>query len=333
MQRENILYYIQRIRDDAITHIELREFIEICIKISLYILNKKHHQLKKLFSVNGIGFEDAAVDAIAPLFIKNDSLNLTKITQSLNNWHNEINTESDAHFFIFKVVTRRTEQIVNEVLSEIDPLFGRLLKNILYKAKSLGYKKVYYSGIAYLIHSSNLEVIGGIMPSEQFCNIPLNIYCNKLSLDLAEIFIYIKNNTNYFPAVPLNLLIEKVKYFYTSIEFSEVEKSNPHTILETTNSVEKALSVIYNKIDKKYIQKKILNFDEGQAMKFALKEISRDLMDGGMQRGLEHYLSVHFSCLDKDQIKGNYRNILDYLIRLLKKEFIKEFKNINFPNS
>lgn len=331
MQRENILYYIQRIQRDEITRIELREFIEICIKISLFILNKKHHRVKKLFDNNGIGFEDVAIDAIAPLFIKSDSFDLTRIKHSILNWHKKILTESDAHFFIFKVITRRTDQTVNEILSEVDPLFGRLLKNILYKSKKLNYKKIYYSGIAYLVDSPPSNVQGGIISEVQFNKIPINFSHNDFNLDLPSIFDYIKKNTNYYPAIPINNLVVRVKSFYTNVELIELDKSNAQSALEIKSALEKSLSFICTKIDKKYIQNNSITPEEGESLKKALNEISWDIMDGGIQRGLEQYLIPYFENLNKDDLRKKYRNILDYLVRLLKKEIYKEFNN-KFPN-
>ncbi len=331
MVRGNILYYINKIKEDAISRVELREFIEYCIRISLLILYKKHHSLKKVFAERGVGFDDAAVDAITPLFIIDDSLNLTGIKRSLQRWHKEINSEADAHFFIFKVISKRTEQTVKEILFEIDPLFGSILRNIIYKYAALGYKKVNYAGTAYILDINETEITGEVISEDQFDKIPLHIPTNNFSPDFPAIFTYIKNHTNYFPAIPLNELAARVKNIYLELNFNETSIENFRTKFEIKNSVEKSLSVIYNKIDEMYIQKGILSRSEGDIFETVLKEVSVDLMDGGVQYGIEAYLQPHFNDLTKLEIRQKYRNILDYLIRLLKKEIFKEINTSNFP--
>ena len=333
MHRDNILYYLNKILNDEISHAELREFIEICIRISLFILNKKHHSLKKIFADNSIGFDDAAVDSVAPLFIENDSYNLTNIKRSLLSWQKDIAGEADAHFFIFKVITKRTNQTVHQILREIDPLFGKLLKNILYKSAKFGYKKVNYAGKTYLIDSDKVEITGKVITGAEFENIPIKIFGVKNIPDMAEIFNYISNHTNYFPAIPVNGLVIRLKNIYHIADSNEVVKDNFHTDLEIKSSVEKSLTVISGKINEMYIQKGILTRGEADLLITVIKEISVDIMDGGVRYGLESYLLPHFKELSKKEIREKYRNILDYLVRLLKKEIFKEFDNGNFPKS
>ncbi len=331
MSRGNLLYYINKIQSDEISHAELREFIEICISISLFILNKKHHSLKKVFADQGVGFDDAAVDAITPLFIKDDSLDLTGIHRSLLSWHKKIITEADAHFFVFRIIANRTEQTVRLILFEIDPLYGRILRNIVYKSGALGYKKVNYAGTTYLLDLHETEITGKVINEDHFDNIPLHISTDKFGINLPDIFNYIKNHTNYFPAIPLNELVVRLKNIYRDLNFNEIEMDNFRVDLEIKYSVEKSLAAIYNKIEVSYIKKGILSIEEGDVLKSALKEVSVDLMDGGIQHGIEVYLEPYFIHLTKTEIREKYRNILDYLIRMLKKEIFKEFDSNNFP--
>ena len=324
MLKNGTLFYIRKIQKEEFSYIELREFIEFCTEISLFLLKKNHQNIKKRFDNNNISFEDVAVDSITPLFIKDDYLNVTGFKFALNSWRKEIINEADAHFFVLKVITKKTSQTVNSILGEIDPLYKKLLKNISYQSYKLGYKKAYRSGIAYLIDPGSYKRNGKIVTDEHFEQIPLNIPKDKISVNICDVFAYLKNNTEYISAIPLNKLILRLKNIYVNLLESKPGEDNIQLVLEVKFSIERALNSTLNKLEKSYVNKEILSEFEADIMKKALLEVSSDLMDGGIQPGLENYLLPYFDNFSKNDVALKYRNIFDYLIRCLKKEIYKE---------
>lgn len=332
LQRNKILYYLKLIQDKNIPHSKLREFIEICIRISLYILNKKYYHLRDIFSSAGVNFNEISVDAVAPLFINSSEINLTGIEHSIIKWQKPFISESDAHFFIFKVISKRIDQTIQDLLKEVDPIYGKLLYNILYKAKKLGYKKVVYCGESYLIEADKEKITGNVIDKIQFEMIPLKLSSGKLNIDIESIISYIKKNTDFFPAIPITFLISRIKRIYSRIILNSNDSGNVQFFMEVKTAFDNSLKIVSKKLTDTYVRKEILTKSESELIKKALRDIAIDLADSGSKSCLEDYLTSYFTNLSRNEIKDKYHNILDYLVKLFKKEMIKEINGIKFPN-
>ena len=331
MPHVRILYYLKKINCGEIERPELREFIEICCRIAEDYLNKKHHKYKTIFSVNRIDFVDVAVDSITPLFITNDSLDLTGIRKALSKWHRGIPTEGDAAFFIHKLIWKNADQTVTHILSELDPVYGKLLKEIMIQAEYNGYRKIYYFGQSYLVEADNKHVKGTLITDEAFDEIPAEIFRYKINSAIKNLFEYLKDKTCCFPAIPLNNLVLRIKQLYINgMDFSESIQENHESLLFINQIFSESLLKANALIDQLYIAKNKLTPSEGDIFKKVLTDISIDLKNGGISRGMEDYLNPYFKELTTAELKEKYHNILDYLIRLLKKDLADALKHSGF---
>ncbi len=323
--------YLELIRLDNIDRQSLREFIEICTGISLKYLNKRHYKLKTIFSVNNILFEDIAVDAVAPLFIKYNSLNITGMQKSLTDWDKKLDSESGASFFLHKLIWNRTDQTVVKLLGEIDPVYKKLLKNLIYNAKNTGYKKISYMGELYLIEDSKTEINGTLISESDFNNIPSAFLNGKLNSVIHNIIEYIKKETKSFPAIPLNLLVKRLKRLYLErIDNPDSFTVNFEISFDLNNILKSSLQNVLNKLNNDYVAKEKLTVSEGESFKLAIKDIVLDLKDGGMNRGMEEYLKPYFINVSVSDLKTRYHNLFAYLVKLLKKDIADRLEKNEF---
>ncbi len=331
MERENIFKYVGKIKSGEITRSELRELIEHCTSIALSILDRKYAKLARIFSINGYSFEDVAVDSITSLFIIHNKIEMSGIKKSIDNWKNEIATPANADFFIFTLVSKRVEQTLTKFLREIDPMFGKILKDLEYPSKVNGYKKIYYLGQVYLVEAKNPVINKELIDDANFDQIHIN-YLNKLKFVTEDMFNYLKNHTDFFPAIPLNLLVLRIKQAYAALLYKEPDPADIQIAYEINNALNNSLRTIFDKLNDQYVKKEILSAADGELFQKALIDIASDLKDGGIKRGLEEYLLPYYQGVSKEKLRERYHNIFDYLIRLLKKEIIKELNNTTFPN-
>ena len=323
MNRENLLPYIEKIESGEIKKAELREFIEICCRIGVSCLNKKYHKHKKLFAQNGITFIDIAVDAVTPLFIINENLNLIEIKKSLLNWGNKITKESESSFFIYSIVWKRVDQTINQILAEVDPLYNKILNNVLYLIRTNKYKKIYLLGQAYLVESEYSKILGSLITDKELNEIPIHLIKNRFDNALNNIFDYITNHTKHFPAIPLNYFVNRIKNLYTNeiITLDYIENNNESSIY-ISQILNDSLTKLNLFIEKNYVDKHKRSQTEGEIFKKVIKDIAIDLSDGGLNRRIEEYLMPYLTSLTNEELKLKFHNILDYLYRLLKKDLI-----------
>ena len=331
MQREKTLVYIDKIISGKITRPELRKFIELCSSIALAILENRHAKLARIFYSNGYSFDDIAVDSITYLFIAQGNIDTTGIQKALSNWKKKITTAADADFFIYQLISKRVDQTLSKLMNEIDPLYGKILRDLYYPSKINRYKKVYYFGQAYLVEIDNHIINKEIIDEKQLDEIPVN-YQNKLKNIIGDLFKYLKEHTDYFPAIPINPLILKIKSSFSEILFKQSGSTDIQIVIEINNAIINSLNTINNRLYDQYVKREILTASAGEQIKKALIDIASDLKDGGINRGIEEYLIPYFPDLSKENLRERYHNIFDYLIRLLKKEIARELNNTSFPN-
>ncbi len=331
MNSENILPFLAKIKLGTISNAELRELIEFCSRIGVFYLNQKHQKLKKSFSASGITFFDVTVDSITPLFIKNSLFNMTGIQNSLSKWKKDISSNSDALFFLQKLITKRIDQTVNKILSEIDPVFGKILNNVMYYSKARGLKKTNYFGQAYLIESSADQIIGSVIKEDEFNNIPAEFFQYKTDRTINNLFNYINNNTHYFAAIPINTFVLKLKHLYIN-EFNnkQLTEENYESLFFINQIFEDAIVKLNVFIDENYTAKNKLSEADGVKFKMALKDISFDMRDGGINRGLIDYIQPYYDGRTFNSAKEKFYNILDYLYRLLKSDIRKSLEKSEF---
>ncbi len=328
MYPSNILSFLEKIKTGEIYNSELHEFIKICYKIGVGYLLKKHQKHKKLLSASGINFFDITVDSITPLFIKNNSLNMMGIQNSLSKWKKNISSNNDALFFLQKLITKRIDQTVNKILSEIDPVFGKILNNVMYYSKTKGLKRSYYFGEAYLIDIGANKITESVIKGDEFNNIPAELFIGKTNMVIDNVYNYIKNNTSYFAAIPINSLVLRLKHLYAN-EFNnnQFTEDNYQSVYFINQIFEDAIFKLNVLIDDNYIAKNKLSESEGVKFKLALKDISFDMKDGGINRGLVDYIQPYFDEKTFNDAKDKFYNILEYLYRLLRKEIKKSLVN------
>ena len=133
----------------------INQLIEICQTIALSYLHFNYRKVYKFLQNENLTIEEFALDAIAPLFIRDKNEQNISIQIDFNNWHPEIKTEDDALFFLNKIIASRVEQHIYSFLKEEDPFFSKILDSVNYLIKSQGYKKTQSYGKTYIIKSDD----------------------------------------------------------------------------------------------------------------------------------------------------------------------------------
>ncbi len=157
-----------------------------------------------------------------------------------------------------------------------------------------------YLGKVYITEAGNSISFSNVISDEEFEDIPAKIFCGKKNL-LSSIFDYLKNETNYVPAVPLNEFVIKLKHLNLSSHTSSNSTNHFAGELEISEVVNAGLRYTEDRLQHSYVNTGKLNQDEYESFCTALRLMADDLEDGGINPGLHKYLTPYFTELSIEE--------------------------------
>ena len=319
---KNILDILNSLKVAEPVRTELNFIIKKSYTISISFLKAKFASKLSSLSLDGNGLEDLAMDAIVPLFVKNKE-GVLGISWALQKWKDPILNDVDADYFLSRIIWRRVDQSVTKLLKERDPIFAKILKTLNFCISTNEYQKVRYFGTVYVMKVSTPqnEINGPVINEENFYMIPNNFFGDKQTNLFEKIFTYLEEQTEFFPAIPLNLLVQSVKNYHSddTEKLSQYDYSMSDQLFLNT-IVEVALGGIKEKLDVYYVSKNKMSHSEAEMIYASFTDISKDFLNGGMHGSLYSYLKHQDSSLTKDIFYSKYNNRVSYLLSLLKKD-------------
>lgn len=306
------------------TRNDLNYLIKKSYQISISFLRAKFQSKLSSLSIDAGGIEDLAMDAIVPLFVKNKE-NQLGIFWTLKNWNDPILSDEDANYFLSRIIWRRVDQSVTKLLKERDPVFAKILKTLNYCISNNEYCKTRYFGTIYVLKSSSNNVIDGPLINDKSFNlIPNNLFANKQVKLFENIFEYLAEKDIFYPAIPLNLLVLRIKNYYAieAPNFNQHENSISDQIF-LDSIVENALLGIKEKLYNDYVSKNKMSSEEAIMIYTSFTNISDDLLSGGMHGSLFSYLKHQNLSLTKELYYSKYNNKVSYLLSLFKNDLVE----------
>lgn len=324
-----LLESFKKLKSNSFNDEDINQLAEYCISVAFRYLKSK--KKKKYFNLGeeGLSLEDMAVDAVVPLFVKagNGKLGLVN---SLENWVGEIESESDADFFLNRVVWNRAEQAIAISLKERDPFFAKISDTINTCVRNNEFRKLTFLGTFYIVRQNIKELEANLIPSSEFNLIPLRFFAKKQVKLLNDLLDYISKDGKWFPAIPFNLLIKRIKELHSKnfvgtseAEMNITEELNIAEILSETKTE------LSNNIRIKYLEKGKLSEYECGAIARAFDNIIVDMKNGGMSEGLFGYLKTEMKELSNEEFYKNYHGIMNYLLKDFKKDVTEKLNVIS----
>jgi len=301
---------------------KINSLIRLCCGMAVNTLQQRYGQQPHLFGEGKDSIEDAAIDAITPLFTARDEDKRPGILHSMELWHTPIETEPQAAWFLNSIILRRTEQHIGMLLKQADPLFGRLLKVISYHIRVNHWAKANHFGTLYIIENPLSVISCPVLDSASLETIPDELFSGRPPAVIQSIFEYIHTRDDYFPAIPLYALIKRLQILnnaqWTEVSSRMLETSGIDETLGMNEIVEIGLEKASERLKNFYIDKNKLTDEEGRLFRLTLRDLAEDMQDGGISRGLYEYLKQHMTDLDQKEFYEKYRPMLDYLLRVMK---------------
>jgi len=315
------------IKQKKVSHQTISLLYNSCYKIALITISKKYSTGNHIFINNETTLESIAADAIAPLFISTNKDNFIGLQKSLTLWESPITNEAHADFFLHKIVWNRVSQHITHILKETDPIFRKIHSSLKHIIEKKNYNRISYFGVIYITKNNYTAIAGNIISNEEIENLHCDYFKGKLGNVLESIFEYLEYETTYCPAIPLNAVVRKLKLL------SGHEIHNSPVIFTLPNFEEnidiyelmtECLEYVYDKLDKSYSTNSKIDNITLNAYKLLLKEVSEDMKNGGIGRGLYDSLNQYLPELTKEEFYKFHHSQINYLINLLKKAIRKK---------
>ena len=320
------LVLLNKIAENKFQQREINFIVENSVKIAASYVHHEVKKIRKLILTEDIELEDIAIESISPLFSADSQGMPFRIAEAFRRWNPPINTESEAMFFMNKIIANRVNQHISHMLKNSDPVFSKILDSINYYTKKNGYCKINYLGSVYVSEHEKFDIREKIISYKDFEVFPFYIF-NKNKNVLKNIFSYIKNETDFFPAIPLNALILRLKNFYMNEYAAKSQETQFHTKYESVELIKMGLEKASNKLESTYYQKGKLDKREKTAFQNTLNLIAEDLGNGGLNPGLYNYLNIYMKSLTKREYDNKYHHILEYLLKVMKLTIAQNLKN------
>lgn len=321
----SVLDILTSICENKTSRSEVNHLIELTHSYAHSYLKYRYKNLSRVLLAEDVTLQELAIDAIAPLFERDDAGSFIRIIKAFNDWNPKIEIEEQAVFFLNRLVAKSTEKYVAELLRQSDPFFSKILDSITYFTEKHSYKKKLMIGKTYIVEDENFKKIGSLPDSKFIYELPIELFSNN-NMIIPELFNYLKNKTDKAAAIPLNALVIKLKQMKSSF-FNLSDNTSNGNEAEIDSIVNKALDITFTKMQETYVNKGKLEENEAKGIKKAIESIVNDMRDGGINPGLHKYLMEQLPDLTFEEYEGRYQNIFEYLFKILKKEIADQLND------
>lgn len=319
---QSLLENINHLKKDDRCHQTIKFLYDYCFRIAIKSVTRKYGSDRHIFTCGDLTLDSIATDALTPLFIRSSDKDPIGLRRSLHLWENPIENENHADFFLHKVVWNRINQHITKILKENDPFFKKIHSSLRYYIDKNELNKISYFATIFVTDKNVKEINGNVISSEAFESLPEHLFLSKYEDILTNLLSYLEIETDFFPAIPLNALVRKIK-FINRIEFesSTALETSDYIVdkLEIEAIIDKAYSIVCENLDRPNKKNSKLSPKIIHAFKSSLKNISNDMKDGGTSRGLYEYFSDHIDNPSKKEFYEKYHPQLNYLVSILKK--------------
>ncbi len=296
---------------------EFNLLVETLCKIAITYVknNNRFHKLPFKLS-DDTDIKSFAFEAVSYLFIKNTNGDYP-ICVSFSNWEPKITNENETKFFLNKITASRLDQHLIQIYKEHDPLYSKILDSLNYSIKKDNLLKVKFLGQTLVLrrnsNNENKQII-----AKDVCNEIPSSYFNYPNCKLESIFRYLENQGYRNPAIPLNLVINKIKHSY----HNNIQKSEGFDFIESKIDSEVIVKEGYyhtvDKINDYYYKKGKINKNEKIIFEKTLFDIANDLLHNNFTFGLYNYFRIHSNDISKTEYQNKYHNVIEYLLKFMK---------------
>lgn len=288
----------------------------------------------KLYMIRGERLEDLAWDFIAELFEKDETGTLVRLQEYFGESNFQQLSQSDLTIELRKLVFTKVEDNIFRAVGEKDPSLRKIIRNLKLAIRDNNCKHRVCYEHGYIIVGKDDEHALPVMPSE-FMQIKLSSRLEE-KMQIPDILIeaidVLQSQERYQQRISLVALASVIRL--TFVHFNESDDRDKQ--LNADESIinaefEKFLNESSEKVRTStgysYIRKGKINSDELDIYMKAAKDIVNDYFNDGKTESSQYeYLKNYMPNLEYEDFRSNNRQVLEYLVKLIRKDLVLTFK-------
>lgn len=305
------------------SEIELNEFTGYCLNVvNNYICSLISRG--KLFLPAHINSKDAAVDLIANLFTKENNC-LKKFNSYFCSLEKNILTEEDLRTHIKNFLHNTVNNNLRNFYAGIDPETHRIIRSLNYFLNKNNYFSSGYLCDRY-IHRKPVDFSNVVLINrDEFVNfMNPKLDCSRINTVrkyIELVFDSLEDQNDFSPAAAFSDLVFLYKSFVDNKYCENLIPDEIDSCVHYKMIIESVISKYDKKLDE-YFLKKNIPCDEREIIGKIKDEYINNLINGGINVSVKKLTEKYFP----DDGIDKYYNKIEYCLKLLKKDIIKEIR-------
>ena len=321
----SVLNILTALCSGRLSRSEINFLIELSQSYAFSYLKFRYKNHSQVLLSEDLTLKELSIDAIAPLFERDDKGVFIKISKAFCDWEPRIESEERAVFFLNRLIAKSVEKYVAGILRQSDPFFSKILDSVNYLIGKENLVKKHILGMTYIICEGDNAKTGPLPDTGFILDLPADLFRDNKRM-LSEILKYIGKYSDKVPAIPLNALVLKIKQIrYAEHPVSGVTANG--NLTEVNSLLKKALDLTIAKMEGTYLEKNKINETEAMKIKNALTNVLKDMVNGGTAPGLHKYFLEQFPGLTFEDYEKRYQNIFEYLFKVMKSKIIEQIRD------
>jgi len=330
----NLPELIRIICDSAPTEPEILPLVRLCIRLSLGYLRLKEHSgyyIREHNSATDQELEDLAADSVADLFRRSSTGHYIRLQHYFTPRLKNCQTTKDCFLLLRKLVMSRTDQALFRIFKNRDPEGAKLIRSIkltVNKDPDMELKETVRGSV--LIYCSLNAPPGSDQLPDSFDQAGLfaelkNVFKPKDTIPelLHKIGQVLRNFPFSWNGIALRDTVYFIRTFRQPFKYDSscITYPDAELILQKTDLKDKVKNILLElclKIDRDYVDKNKLTVQTAAAFKKSLQLITRDMLDGGVDRSNFEYIQSISPNISQEYYQYELRTRFEYLVRLLK---------------
>lgn len=322
--------------DFAVTHL-----VNICIEMGasyLRYLESTGRRIRE--STDAKEIPQIACEGIAVLFSRDNKGSFTSLSRIFTPLMTRNASAEEWLLLLRRVITRRMQQHLTRIYQERDPETARLWRNL--RLSSLDLPDV-------VLRRDMMGLTIEYYPSELAANLPfthppttlleaaIHVFQPRMTIDeMLRIFLqYLFSLLNKPIIITMHELVRLISDYRQHMEFENIKAEEPTTsdnrlMQICINAAQNSMNLIQKTLIQQYIEKKKITCQEALAFFSAVKEtlLARLQADNPEEFTFTNALRVHWPELDENRYRNEIRPLLDYIVKLYRKEMKRRLEGI-----
>ncbi len=314
----------------------IRQFINICYKLSRTYLKHKinHGRLDPNFFA--ISIDDLALDCIAGMFRRNEKGDFVRIKNYFRLFDVESLSEDELLIRTRRLVCSSVNDELFRLYKYEDPSLGNIIRSI---KSALKYVPNIFServeGEVWLYVEAENEEDDDlpVIPFELiYLRLSDRFSCSMPVRQVIREFIDIlKSQKNYQKRYPLIGLAYLIRSLYISVGDTEPVVSYPEEFVldnELLNLIKESSASVKVRMEKRYVNRKKLPRPIYDGFFRAIEDLleAQCVQNDGFDYSFFDYVKRHNSSISAQKYRKVYRASFEYLVRLTREELITKIK-------